>query len=291
LSASPSGFYDADGDSATYTYEWYINSSLDSTTSSSLSSSLFDKGDQIYVIITPSDGIDTGTSQRSSTVRVSNSPPTALADATNTTVEECDTVELDASGSTDDDGDALTYSWTISSEPGASHKKSSDIADQTDEMPTFVVDAAGTFTFSLAASDGSVTGTDTLAITVDERSGNIEPIADAGDDQSDSETAACTSSGGSSSCSSCPSVSFALDAGGSYDDDGDPLTYVWSYASSSFFSIDSSTAQSPTVTISGVTPKYGSTTSVSITFTLSAYDCAGGRDTDTVTIAYECTGV
>ena len=48
-----------------------------------------------------------------------------------------DTVVLDGSGSSDTDGDALTYSWSLLSVPGGS---GATLSDATAVNPTFVAD-------------------------------------------------------------------------------------------------------------------------------------------------------
>lgn len=61
------GSYDADGDSVTYSYEWYVNGSLVGETTNVLQPSEFSHGDAIEVIVTPFDGEDEGTAATLST--------------------------------------------------------------------------------------------------------------------------------------------------------------------------------------------------------------------------------
>lgn len=61
------------------------------------------------------------------------------------------TVYLDGTGSTDSDGDALLFGWTMVSRPGGS---AAALSGSTTGAPTFVADIAGTYEVSLTVSDG-----------------------------------------------------------------------------------------------------------------------------------------
>ncbi len=116
-------------------------------------------------------------------------------------------VTLDGSGSSDPDGDALSFSW-----------RRVGGADVTLNNPTYVnpsfdashIREVSTVTFELVVNDGKEdSDPDTVTVTIDP-SDNTPPIADAGKD----------------------SVVFAgetiiLDASASWDADGDTLTYSW----------------------------------------------------------------
>ncbi|WP_018415299.1 PKD domain-containing protein [Teredinibacter turnerae] len=118
--------------------------------------------------------------------------------------------QLNGSGSTDLDGDPLTYSWYFVELPVTS---SVTLADETSVTPQFTPDVAGAYIVALVVSDGtSESGVDTVSINVS--LANTAPVADAGDDLS-------TSVGSSVS----------LDGSGSFDADGDALTYSWSLVS------------------------------------------------------------
>jgi alpha-tubulin suppressor-like RCC1 family protein len=62
-------------------------------------------------------------------------------------------VTLDGSGSSDADGDPLTYSWSLASAPGGS---AAALSDPTAASPTFIADLEGTYVVSLVVNDGSV---------------------------------------------------------------------------------------------------------------------------------------
>ena len=125
-------------------------------------------------------------------------------------VEEGQPVVLDGSGSSDVDGDTLTYEWSLTTVPEDSGATLSDAAAV---MPTFTVDLPGTYVAQLIVNDGTVdSAPDTVVLSTE----NIRPVADAGWDQ----TAAVED----------PAVTVVLDGSGSFDADNAPLPldFFWS---------------------------------------------------------------
>ena len=122
---------DLDGDTLSYSYDWYVDGvPRGSATSATLSgATYFDKGQSIYVVITPNDGSVDGTTGTSSTVTVSNTAPTEPG----VEVTPADAVEGDdltcavTTASTDADGDALTYAfaWDVA---GVAYTSATDSA-------------------------------------------------------------------------------------------------------------------------------------------------------------------
>ena len=111
--------------------------------------------------------IDDGYFISSSTVTVTvnpvNDPPTANA-GSDQAVRMNDIVALDGSGSSDIDGNSLTYSWSFTSVPP---KSRASFSSSTSANPTFKADKAGTFVVSLVVNDGTVNSTaTTVTITV-----------------------------------------------------------------------------------------------------------------------------
>ncbi len=111
---------DADSDTVTLTYAWYVNGSLltsgsANTLDGSAATLGFSKDDDVYVVVTASDGTDT-TSATSATVTINNTPPTApvVVITPADPVEGEDLVCEVITESTDADGDAVDYTmaWT-----------------------------------------------------------------------------------------------------------------------------------------------------------------------------------
>lgn len=136
-----------------------------------------------------------------------NSAPVADA-GPDQTVQLGDIVILDGSGSTDVDGDLLTFSWSIQASPPGS---AAALSDPTAVAPTFIADLAGVYVVELVVNDGQLSSLpDTVTITT----ANTQPVADAGPDQTVDL-----------------SDLVSLDGSGSFDADGDPLSFAWSLSS------------------------------------------------------------
>ncbi len=164
-------------------------------------------GDGIITVLDARQCVLLCTLPRCASPTTSNTAPVADA-GPDQSVFVGDTVQLDGSGSSDADGDALTFSWTLISVPAGS---GAALSDPTAVDPTFVVDAAGTYVAELIVNDGQIDSPpDTVVITT----ANSAPVADAGPDQS-----------------VFVGDTVQLDGSGSSDVDGDPLTFSWSLIS------------------------------------------------------------
>ena len=135
---------------------------------------------------------------------------------------------LDGMQSSDANGDALTYQWTITSQPANS---STTLDDPTSAMPSFTVDQVGTYTVTLLVSDGLLTSEADLVIIATD---NSAPVAHAGPDHDVR-----------------PGTTVTLDGSSSSDVDGNPLTYQWSQTvvpPGNTATISDPTAAAPTLT-------------------------------------------
>src|SRR5882724_4007169 len=172
-----------------------------------------------------SDG--TNTSLDSVTVHVNRDNDAPTADAgSDQTVAENDPVSLSATGSTDPEGQTLTYTWTQTSGPAVT------LSDAHAAAPTFTAPeglANTDVAFQLSVSDGTNTSLDSVTIHVNRD--NDAPTADAGGDQTVSENDPVT-----------------LTASGSTDPEGQSLTYTWAQTSGPAVTLSDAHAASPTFT-------------------------------------------
>ncbi|MEJ2604934.1 MAG: PKD domain-containing protein, partial [Gammaproteobacteria bacterium] len=138
-------------------------------------------------------------------------------------------VILDGSG-TDDDGDALTYSWILAVPDGSA----ATLDDTTRRDPTFTPDVPGLYVASLTVNDGTEDSLpDEVEVTATDGTVNTPPSADAGPDDT-AETG----------------TPYTLDGTGSSDADGDALSYSWQLAvpAGSTATLDDPTSATPTFT-------------------------------------------
>jgi hypothetical protein len=111
---------------------------------------------------------------------VVNQAPVAVAGANQSVLLGAVSVKLNGSGSTDANGDVLTYQWAMVSRPSRS---TAALSQATSVEPTFTPDALGAYLFSLVVSDTKVSSaTSLVTVTVSEL--NAPPVANAGVDQS-----------------------------------------------------------------------------------------------------------
>ena len=85
-----------------------------------------------------------------------------------------------AIGSSDPDGDTITYAWEFESKPSDSQVS---LSDGSAKNPTFTADVIGDYVVNLVVSDGTASS-DPDTVTVQISAANQPPVADAGPDQS-----------------------------------------------------------------------------------------------------------
>ncbi len=141
-------------------------------------------------------------------------------------VQEGDTVRLDASQSSDPDGDTLRYRWSFQERPEGS---AATLDGAESKQPSFVADKGGKYRIALVVSDGTLESSTTLELKA-----NRQPKA------------AIKGPLGVLS-----GQTFALDGSASSDPDGDSLSYTWTLSQKpdgSKASLDASTGDRVSLT-------------------------------------------
>src|SRR5579883_1483659 len=111
------------------------------------------------------------------TITTANTPPVANA-GPNQTVTQGALVQLNGAGSTDVDGNPLTYRWTFNSVPAGS---TAVLSNPTAVNPTFTADKPGTYVAQLIVNDGII---DSQPSTVTITTNAVQaPTANAGPNQ------------------------------------------------------------------------------------------------------------
>lgn len=222
------GSSDVDGNPLTYQWSFMsIPSGSGATLTNPTTAKptfLVDKAGQYVAQLIVNDGL---ASSAPATVMISTANTAPVANAgPNQTVGGGATVTLNGSGSTDADGNALTYQWSFASVPAGS---AATLIGPTTMKPTFIVDKSGDYVVRLVVNDGTV---NSAPATVTITTTNTAPVANAGPDQSVTTGSTVT-----------------LNGGGSSDVDGNPITYDWSFLSvptGSTATLSNPTAAKPT---------------------------------------------
>jgi len=148
-------------------------------------------------------------------VRVGVGDDVPVADCgANLSGELGETFTFDASASADPEGARLEYHWALSNKPTCSDLDTSNIYNSGGPSPTLVPDCDGVYSVSLVVSDG-IQYSEPAICYAEVRNDDRAPIADAGENY---EFGVCADN------------PFQLNGWGSYDPDGDALTYQWSIA-------------------------------------------------------------
>jgi len=168
---------DTDGDSLTYSWTITakpVGSIADLIGASTVSPTFMPDVNGNYAIrLLVSDSTVSNTD--TVTIAVSNTSPIADAGDDQNITNSGTIIILDGSGSSDDDGDFLTYSWEIISKPVDS---TADFSDSSALSPTFIPDYAGVYIIELVVNDGTFNSSgDTCTVTVQKNAPVVEIIS------------------------------------------------------------------------------------------------------------------
>jgi hypothetical protein len=185
---------DPDGDRVSFTYDWYVDGVVKgSYLSPQLDGSLyFDKGQTLYVVVTPTDGVDDGAPHTSDALVVANSAPTvpsiALSPA-NPAAGDVLTCTV-RTAATDADGDEPRYLFSWQAD-GMAFSDATDGANESTVAAEDVVGAAA-WTCVVTATDGddvSAAVTASVEVCPDEDGDGATDIDCGGEDCRDDDPA------------------------------------------------------------------------------------------------------
>ena len=153
---------DANGD--TLTYAWALTSkpagssaTLASPNSANPSFMADIAGTYVTTLVVNDGKINSSSSTVTITASVANAAPVANAGVAQS-VMSGSLVTLDGGASSDANGDALTYAWSLTAKPASS---AATLASTSSMKPTFTADVAGTYAATLIVSDGKVSSSST----------------------------------------------------------------------------------------------------------------------------------
>ena len=223
---------DANGDALTY--KWALlskptnsNAALSSTTSAKPTYTADLAGVYVFSLIVNDGKVDSAVTTVSVTVSAANVAPVANPGANQSVV--LGTVTLDASASSDANGDTLTYKWALLSKPTNSI---ASLSSTTTSKPTFTADQTGVYVFSLQVNDGKLDSA-VVTTTVTASAANVAPVANPG------------------ALQSVVLGPVTLDGSASTDANNDTLTYKWVLLAKpigSAATLSSTTSAKPTFT-------------------------------------------
>ncbi len=196
-----------------------------------------------------------------------NSMPSANAGVAQS-VNELAGVNLDGTGSSDPDGDTITYAWTQTAGTSVT-LTGADTATPNFTAPDVLASTVSeVLTFQLTVNDGTLSNSATVDITVNDIGigANSPPVANAGPDQDVAEVSLIILDGTASS-----------DA-----DPGDTITYAWQQTAGMTVTLDDTAAGQPEFT----SPDVGPGVTETLTFELTVND---GTDSSTDTVDIRVT--
>jgi PKD repeat protein len=202
--------YDPDNDALSFYWDFgdpFATSVNPTIAEGMIVSHIFTKVGEYTVTLTVSDGFyNVSDSIIVTVISTVNHAPIAHA-GNNQTVKINTVVQFDGTKSYDPDDDPLTYFWDFDFTDGISK-------DATGPTPTHIYKVMGKYTVTLTVTDGEFYSKDTVYITVVD---NLPPVADAG-----------------ANLSVPARTPVMFNASGSYDPDGDPLTFDWDFGDGTY---------------------------------------------------------
>ncbi len=186
------GSSDQDGDSLTYSWNFGDGPTLGSGASPNHT---YTSAGTYHVTLTVDDGKSgTNSITHDVTVTAGNHNPVAAFTSSTSNL----TASFNGTGSSDQDGDSLTYSWNFGDGPTLGSGAS----------PNHTYTSAGTYHVTLTVDDGK-SGTNSITHDVTVTAGNHNPVA--------------------AFTSSTSNLTASFNGTGSSDQDGDSLTYSWNF--------------------------------------------------------------
>lgn len=156
------GLSDLDNEPVDLTYEWRVNGTIAGSNADSLDSSEFIRGDEVTCTVVPNDGEADGSPVTSSTLVISNAPPTAPEvefEPPNPTTND-ELVCVIVTDSVDPDGDAVTYDMAFD-DSGTPYVPSQFGGTYLlgDTVPSVELDQGDTWTCTVTPNDTFENGT------------------------------------------------------------------------------------------------------------------------------------
>jgi hypothetical protein len=155
---------DADDDTVSLTYVWYVGVDIVGTGSTLSGATDFDKDDEVYVVVTPIDGDDAGDGWTIDSITIENTPPSAPVVSIDEEVGGL--ICLIDADSDDDDADTIDYTvdWDVDGTPFTDADTSTYTGDVVSET---ALSSDETWTCTVTPDDGDDSGpTGTASVTV-----------------------------------------------------------------------------------------------------------------------------